>query len=397
MAAVFGGPAVIEIFGEKDFMPVNKEANPKYNEEQQKLCVEYASKAGEIVNKYIKGEERSFTIIAFPVPEIGEKYEEIFDEIVKINTLDYKKYQRIQQALIDTLDQAKKVHIVGDNGNKTDLYVALGELANPEKETNFENCVADVNIPVGEVFTSPKLNGTDGILHVKHVFLNAYEFKDLEVCFQNGMIVRYGCANFDSEAENLKYIRDNVLFHHDTLPMGEFAIGTNVTAYVACKKYGIEDIFYLFGSIVFLSAAFNLFIVIREKGLMLTIYLFLITTMTDTFAYIIGSKKGKKKLLPDVSPNKSVEGFIGGLVVGTAVASLFYYFCVARANILLVVFVTMILSIVGQCGDLVFSQIKRYFGIKDYSNLMPGHGGVLDRLDSMIFVLFGYIIISVIL
>ena len=241
LAAVFGGPAVIEIFGEKDFMPVNKEANPKYNEEQQKLCVEYASKAGEIVNKYIKGEERSFTIIAFPVPEIGEKYEEIFDEIVKINTLDYKKYQRIQQALIDTLDQAKKVHIVGDNGNKTDLYVALGELANPEKETNFENCVADVNIPVGEVFTSPKLNGTDGILHVKHVFLNAYEFKDLEVCFQNGMIVRYGCANFDSEAENLKYIRDNVLFHHDTLPMGEFAIGTNVTAYVACKKYGIED------------------------------------------------------------------------------------------------------------------------------------------------------------
>ena len=241
LAAVFGGPAVIEIFGEKDFTPVNKEANPKYNEEQQKLCVEYASKAGEIVNKYIKGEERSFTIIAFPVPEIGEKYEEIFDEIVKINTLDYKKYQRIQQALIDTLDQAKKVHIVGDNGNKTDLYVALGELANPEKETNFENCVADVNIPVGEVFTSPKLNGTDGILHVKHVFLNAYEFKDLEVCFQNGMIVRYGCANFDSEAENLKYIRDNVLFHHDTLPMGEFAIGTNVTAYVACKKYGIED------------------------------------------------------------------------------------------------------------------------------------------------------------
>ena len=121
------------------------------------------------------------------------------------------------------------------------MYVALGKLANPEKETNFENCVADVNIPVGEVFTSPKLNGTDGILHVKHVFLNAYEFKDLEVCFQYGMIVRYGCANFASEAENLKYIRDNVLFHHDTLPMGEFAIGTNVTAYVACKKYGIED------------------------------------------------------------------------------------------------------------------------------------------------------------
>ena len=241
LAAVFGGPAVIEIFGEKDFEPLNKTSNPKYTEEQQKLCVEYARCAGEIVNQYIKGEERSFTIIAFPVPEIGDKYEEIFDEIVKINTLDYKKYQRIQQTLIDTLDKAKKVHIVGGNGNRTDLYVALKYLQNPDKETNFENCVADVNIPVGEVFTSPRLEETEGILHVKHVFLNAYEFKDLEVCFQNGMIVKYGCTNFNSGAENLKYVRDNILFHHDTLPMGEFAIGTNTTAYVACKKYGIED------------------------------------------------------------------------------------------------------------------------------------------------------------
>ncbi|MBQ8038589.1 MAG: aminopeptidase, partial [Lachnospiraceae bacterium] len=241
LADVFGGPAVIEIFGEKDFEPINKASNPKYSSAQQKLCVEYASRAGEIVNEYIKGEERSFTIIAFPVPEIGDKYEEIFDEIVKINTLDYKKYQRIQQVLIDTLDKAKKVHVVGGNGNKTDLYVSLRTLENPDKETNFENCVADVNIPVGEVFTSPKLEKTDGILHVKHVFLNAYEFKDLEVCFQNGMIVKYGCTNFASEAENLKYVRDNILFHHDTLPIGEFAIGTNTTAYVVCRKYGIED------------------------------------------------------------------------------------------------------------------------------------------------------------
>ncbi len=241
MAGYFGGPAVIEIFGEKDFEPVTKKANPKYSEAQQKLCVEYQSRAGEIVNRYIKGEERSFTIIAFPVPEIGEKYEEIFTEVVKINTLDYKKYQRIQQTLIDTLDKAKKVHILGIDGNRTDLYVALSKLSDKNKETNFENCVADVNIPVGEVFTSPKLEGTEGILHVKNVFLNAYEFKDLEVCFQDGMIIGYGCNNFDSVEENKKYIKDNILFHHETLPMGEFAIGTNTTAYVAALKYGIGD------------------------------------------------------------------------------------------------------------------------------------------------------------
>jgi len=160
------------------------------------------------------------------------------------------------------------------------------------------------------------------------------------------------------------------------------------------KKYNINDAFYLIGTIVFLSAAFNLFTVIRAKGLMLTIYLFLITTMTDTFAYIVGMKKGKKKLLPSVSPNKSVEGFVAGLLFGTVIASLFYILCIGDMNIFLVVIMTSFLSVIGQCGDLVFSQIKRYFNIKDYSNLMPGHGGVLDRLDSIIFVLFGYIIIS---
>lgn len=240
MAGQFGGPAVIETFGEKEFVPVNKESAPKYSVKQQELCVEYAKRQGEIVNTYIKGEERSFTIIAFPVPEIGENYKEIFSETVKINTLDYMKYRRIQQTLIDTLDQAEYVHILGKDGNLTDLYVALHNLKDPEGETNFENCVADVNIPVGEVFTSPKLEGTRGILHVKNVFLNAYEFKDLEVCFENGRIVRYDCKNFEDEAENKKYIKDNILFHHETLPMGEFAIGTNTTAYVVCKKYGIS-------------------------------------------------------------------------------------------------------------------------------------------------------------
>ena len=159
------------------------------------------------------------------------------------------------------------------------------------------------------------------------------------------------------------------------------------------KKYSIEDVLYLFGSIIFLSAAFNLFIVIRAKGLLLTIYLFLITIMTDTFAYIIGCKYGKKKLLPSVSPNKSVEGFLGGLFIGSIIASLFYILCIDNANISITIIISMVLSIVGQCGDLIFSRIKRHFGIKDYSNIMPGHGGILDRLDSIIFVLFTYILI----
>lgn len=238
---VFGGPAVVEIFGEKPFVPQAKESACRLNEKQQKLSVEYAAKAGALQNRYIKGEERSFTIIAFPVPDIGERYEEIFDEIVKINTLDYKLYQGIQQKVIDALDQGSQVHVKGTNGNRTDLTISLHTLTDPAKQTNFENCVADVNIPVGEVFTSPVLKGTNGILHVTRVFLNELEYRDIWLEFKDGMIADYGCSNFDDEEENRKYIRENVLFHHETLPMGEFAVGTNTTAYVAARRFGIED------------------------------------------------------------------------------------------------------------------------------------------------------------
>ena len=239
-ANTHAGPACVETFGEVPFAPVNKEAAYRLSEKQQKLSVEIANETAQITNRYIIGEERSFTIIAFPVPEIGENFEEIFAETVKINTLDYQLYQRIQQTIIDALDQGKKVHIQGKGVNKTDLTVSLTDLKNPEKETIFENCVADVNIPVGEVFTSPRLAGTNGVLHVSEVYLNELRYENLEITFKDGMITDYTCSNFKTEEENRKYVRENVLYHHDTLPMGEFAIGTNTTAYVMAEKYGIS-------------------------------------------------------------------------------------------------------------------------------------------------------------
>lgn len=240
-AELHAGPACMEVFGETPFNPADKENACKMTEEQQKLSVEYASKSGNIVNEYIKGEERSFTIIAFPIPEIGEKYREIFDEVVRINTLDYQLYAKIQQTIIDTLDKAEYVTVKGSNGNRTDLKIYLHELTDPSSETIFENCVADVNIPVGEVFTSPRLKGSSGTLHVSRVFLGELEYKNLEINFRDGMIESYSCENFDTEEQNRKYIKDNVLFHHETLPIGEFAIGTNTTAYVVAKKYEIAD------------------------------------------------------------------------------------------------------------------------------------------------------------
>lgn len=240
-AGAFAGPACIEMFGEVPFVPEQKETALKLSEKQQELSVFFDGRQSRLTNTYIPGDERSFTIIAYPVPEIGEDYEEIFQEIIRINTLDAGLYEQVQQTLIDALDQGESVHICGENGNRTDLTVQLHTLSDPEKETIFENCVADVNIPVGEVFTSPVLEGTNGVLHVSKVYLNELQYKDLEITFSNGMVADYRCSNFEREMENKEYIRDNVLYRHDTLALGEFAIGTNTTAYQAAKKYGIED------------------------------------------------------------------------------------------------------------------------------------------------------------
>ncbi len=241
---LFAGPAVIETFGEKPFSPVNTPARASFNSVQQKWIATWQTKASLLYNEAVIGKNRSFTIIAFPVPEIaaqGQSYGEIFDAVVEINTLEYEKYRRIQATLIDALDQAQTVRVRGQKGNRTDMTVALYRLTDPAHQTIFENCVADVNIPVGEVFTSPVLEGTNGTLHVSEVFLNGLQFRDLELVFEEGRVVDYRCGNFEDPAQGRRYIEDNILFHHDRLPIGEFAIGTNTTAYAAAGKYHIAD------------------------------------------------------------------------------------------------------------------------------------------------------------
>lgn len=241
LAGEHAGPAVMEIFGEEPFAPVRKPESVVLTEKQEKLSVLFDSKSGQLTNQYIKGDERSFTIVAYPVPEIGAQYKEIFDEVIRINTLDANVYKNVQQALIDALDKGEYVHILGKDKNETDLKVQLYRLSDPAKETIFENCVADVNIPVGEVFTSPVLEGTNGVLNVSKVYLNELQYRDLKITFENGKITEYTCSNFEDEEQSKKYIKSNILHNHDTLPLGEFAIGTNTTAYVVAKKYQIED------------------------------------------------------------------------------------------------------------------------------------------------------------
>lgn len=239
-AAVYGGPAVIEVFGNEDFDPVRREESPRYSDRQNAVLADRRISLSLLTNRYIREEERSFTIISFPLPAIGDAFESIMAETMRINTLDDEAYKVMQQAIIDVLDGGEEVHVVGSENNSTDIRVRLHHLSDPAAETNFENCRADVNIPVGECFTSPLLTGTNGRLFVGHVFINGLEYRDLWIDVKDGRAVDYGCANFDDPAERKKLVYENIMNFHENLPIGEFAIGTNTEAYRMGRRFGIE-------------------------------------------------------------------------------------------------------------------------------------------------------------
>lgn len=250
------GPALVEVFGEAEFKPEYNSAAYAFNDRQTRLSLDYRNKMAVLANGYVKREEMSFAIIAWPLPSIIKSsenalcssdkltYKNIFESIIKINTLDMESYSKMQQLLIDALDKAEYVTIKGLAANKTDLRVSLYKVKDSDKETAFENCLADVNIPLGEVFTSPVLKNTEGVLNVSKVYIGDIHFDNLYIEFKDGRVSDYSCSNFADEGsegidKGRKLIENVLLKGHKSLPMGEFAIGTNTAAYAAAKKYGI--------------------------------------------------------------------------------------------------------------------------------------------------------------
>jgi len=238
----YSGWMSFKTFGEKPFNPEAKPECLKVTEEQIELESRFENECSGIHEQYMPASENSYSMISFPSPEIGSNFEEVFEDMMEINTLDNDKYEVIQQKMIDVLDKADFVHIKGKGTNQTDITVKMQTLNNPEQETNFENCLADLNIPLGEVFTSPQLKGTNGILHIEETFLGSYLYQDLKLHFKDGFVSEYSCTNQKTEEAGKKYIFENLMRQHQSLPLGEFAIGTNTLAYVKAKKQQIMNV-----------------------------------------------------------------------------------------------------------------------------------------------------------
>lgn len=234
----YAGPVVMESFGAPAFEPVEEPARLRFTTHQSEVYGHYQNSVQLLVHEFVLEEERSFTINAWPLPTIGPNFEAIFRETEAVNTLSSAAYRPVQECLIAALDQARTVHILGKD-NATDLCVQLHPLRDPARETNFENCLSDVNIPLGEVFTSPQLEGTSGVLNVRSVFIEGFRFRDLRIRFEDGRVADYSCANFRDPEQGRALMRKVIFGEKERLPMGEFAIGTNTRAYRMAQRYGI--------------------------------------------------------------------------------------------------------------------------------------------------------------
>lgn len=230
------------------------------------------------------------------------------------------------------------------------------------------------------------LLGMVGLYELIHIRETKKPFPFLMKIFAYLMVVFFSMTNFQSIEflYNVDYRVMSFIIFAFLVPM----VFINDS-----KKYNLNDALFLIGSILFIGMSFNLLIITRNYDISYIIYLLLITTITDTFALFTGMLIGKHKLCPKISPKKTVEGLIGGVFMGVFVSTAFYITVINPAkSLVFLILITTCLSLIGQLGDLVFSSIKRYYGKKDFSDLIPGHGGVLDRFDSLIFVALAFII-----
>lgn len=212
------------------------------------------------------------------------------------------------------------------------------------------------------------------------------------------LVVMVGGFELVNVLADRKFIATNWLFFCFLISAGAILVPMNygaammallvlfiIATPVFYKKLSSENAFYIVGCVLLLFIFGTSFKMVYAYSHLYIWFILLATYGCDTGAYVIGSMFGKTKLIPTISPNKTVEGAFGGWFLGAALAFLFAVFVIGNMNLLLLILSCLWLPVVSQIGDLTFSAIKRNFNIKDFSNIFPGHGGFMDRIDSLVF------------
>ncbi|MEC1394996.1 phosphatidate cytidylyltransferase [Bacillus velezensis] len=156
------------------------------------------------------------------------------------------------------------------------------------------------------------------------------------------------------------------------------------------NTFTFDEVGFIVLATVYIGLCFHYFIEIRNietNGLLYIFYACVVIWSTDSGAYFVGKSLGKRKLWPEISPNKTVEGFLGGIVIALIFTAVFQLFAHLPISFPVLLVITLVLSVFGQIGDLVESALKRHYDVKDSGKILPGHGGILDRFDSFLFVM----------
>jgi hypothetical protein len=219
------GNIVVEFYGEDLYSPVQHDKHLPFIKEGY---MNYQKAAMGLSEKFQPPGNMSFSICALPHPHIGPDIDILLKKSLGLITLPLDVWAKAQQKIVELLDRADYVRVKGCNASRTDIKVSFYKGHDIKKQTAFCSVLADLNFPVGEVFTTPRLEETNGLLHIPgELFFDGLPYKDFFLKYEKGRIADYGCTNFDDPVKCKEYIEENLFDKKTNLPMGEFAIGTN--------------------------------------------------------------------------------------------------------------------------------------------------------------------------